>query len=260
MDYRDSKEDGTMDSLRENYFQILRENKKKRIYNLIEESLNKGFKKVISKYVVPSKKCDQKKSEKYFQGRNTVKKVKIYCLKIFKQLLKHCFEADYYKLKQLKPDDEQEPLMYIIFKSDISKYRNKLLLEQPMKTIIQTFCNLNLENLEKVKHEKKSFFYFLINSKWRDFISYIRMETQEIFEFSSRKNINSILRREEIDQYLNYIESGSNILKKRINVNSNYLKLYEKFIHPLINKNNSFSLDDLLFEKHFEEYLRNPSI
>jgi hypothetical protein len=259
MDYRDSKEDRTKDYLRENYFQILRESKKKRIYNLIDESLNKRFKKDISHYV-PSKKCNPKKSGKYFQGRNTVKKVKIYCLKIFKKLLNDCFEADYYKIKQFKPDDDKESFMYNIFKSDISKYRNKLLLDQPMKTIIQTFCNFNLENLEEVKHEKKSFFYFLINSKFKDFIYYIRMETEEIFEFLSRKNINTMLRRHDIDQYLNYIESGSNILKKRINVNTNYLKLYEKFIYPRMNTNNSFSLDDKLFEKHFEEYLKNPSI
>jgi hypothetical protein len=253
------KEEGIKSESQKTYYQILRNNKKTHIYNLIEESLNKDLKKVSSKNV-PSRKCIPKKSGKYSHVRNTVKKVKIFCLKFFKLLLKDCIEPDKKQKVKFKSNDEQKILMFNTFKCDISKCRNKLLLNQPMKIIIETFSNFNCEILEEIKPEKKPFFYFLINSKWKDLVNYIKMETTEIFEFFYPKKILNWLSLDEINEYLKYIESGPYILKKRINEDVNYLNLYERFVYPDNKKNISFSNDDKHFQDQFIEFLENPII
>jgi hypothetical protein len=104
-----------------------------------------------------------------------------------------------------------------------------------MKVILNTFSDLNFEIDAKIKADKKLRFNFMMNCKWIDFLFYVKRNSKEIFSYSSNKEFDVEVTSNEISQYLDYVNKGSSSkLKERINLDKNYLILYEPFIEKYL--------------------------
>jgi hypothetical protein len=170
----------------------------------------------------------KKKNRNYFEGRNVIKKVKIHCLKVFYGLIKDCIDIKAYGLGEFKLKLVDMNMVYQTFKYDISKYRNKVLLDLRMKDIMLTFSNVNItEDSTKIKEDKQMFFNFLMNCTWLDFLLFVKHGCNELFVADDPLREIS---EENIRDYINYVQKSSNRYKDRANLDDGYLRLYDKIL------------------------------
>jgi hypothetical protein len=166
----------------------------------------------------------KKKNRNYFEGRNVIKKVKIHCLKVFYTLIKDCIDYKSYGAGEYKLKLGEMNLIYQTFKYDISKYRNKVLLNLRMKDIMETFSNVNINEDTRIKEDKLLVFNFLMNCTWMDFLGLVKNENKELIDPEDLKDISE----ENITDYIKYIQKSSNRYKDRANLDDGYLRLYER--------------------------------
>ena len=221
---------------------IFEENKKERNYddddlsNSLSSSISEGsnYSKSAHNMYVHEKKCKKIKnkivmsSRTYFKHRNLIKKVKINCINIYEKLLNSCLniEKSVFSIGVPKKKKERDVLRY--FKSDISKLRNNLLLPIPMIDLISLFCNFKFldEYILKYKKEKLN---FLLNITWKEFILYIKYNSELTYRVKDLIKIS----KKEFDIFLNYIVDINYVYDLRPNVDN----LYANNLDKILNKN-----------------------
>jgi hypothetical protein len=196
---------------------------------------------------------------KLFEGRNVIKKVKTHCLKIFYNILKECAELKEKVSTNFRLKIHEKKNIYKIFKSDISKYRNKLLLNLPMRKIVKTFSNININDSTKVKEGKHSLFNFLMNSRWIDLLYFVKRHNKDLMRaYPGNISKFSEITPKDVNEYLEYIKNGSNNYKDRINLDRNYLKLFEQIVNEGFKKQHEAELSNyLLFTNEVNEFIIN---
>jgi hypothetical protein len=209
------------------YMLKLRKGKKQEIYDLIEEPILVEPKKQNAKQI---KKSNKTKNLKLFEGRNIIKKVKTHGLKLFNRILKQIANLKEKIPAKFRLKLQEKKYIYKIFKSDISKFRNKILLNHKMKTIMKNFSNLNLHEGTKIKDDKKEYYDFLMNSTWLEILIYFKRKSKEIILNDVKPGKNIEITSKEVNEYLDYIKNGSSNYKERVNLDKNYLKLYEPIV------------------------------
>jgi hypothetical protein len=238
------------------YFNELKLGKRQDIYDLIEEVVEVEPKKELKE---KKKKNPKYKNSKLFEGRNIIKKVKTHCLKIFYKTIKECIEMKEKVSPNFRLKIYEKKNIYKIFKSDISKFRNKILLNIKMKKIIKVFSNINIHDNSNVKEEKRILFNFLMNCTWMDILLYVKRGNPDILAYYKNKPLkNADVASKEVNEYMDYIKNGTNNYKDRINLDRNYLDLYENLVTEY-----KFSKDlqkkDILYTEHAEvkEFIKN---
>lgn len=218
-------------------FQKLKSGKKEEIYKLIEEVMEPDSKKETKKDI---KKIVKNKSHRLFDGRNIIKKVKTHCLKLFNVTIKKC--ADFKEKisstnHRLKIYEKKK--IYKIFKSDISKFRNKILLNQKMSSILKRFSYIDIHDKLNIKEEKKHIYNFLMNSTWMDILLYVKRAGVEACSplFDGYHKLVDVSQK-EVNEYMEYIDSASLIYTERVNLDKQYLKIYEPLVSKLTPQNN----------------------
>ncbi len=100
-----------------------------------------------------------------------------------------------------------------------------------MRKIMLLFSNININDRTKIKPGKHLTYNFLMNSTWMDIILYVKRENEEIAKgLKNKSDPNIDLTIDEINEYIQYINSGSNNYKERINLDKDYLALFENII------------------------------
>jgi hypothetical protein len=213
----------------------------------------KNVKKCSTKTVDISNSSSSFESEnpsKPFEDRNLIKKVKTYCLKYYIKALTHCLLFNNKKRRKWKIAKKSK--IFKMFKSDISKIRNRIVLNLPMHKIMETFSNINLKSQNfQVKEEFMLTFNFLLNMKWKDLLLIIKKRNLEFLHFTTTKN-NYHNQVDEINKYLSYICQGGNF-KERVNIDKIYLNSY----NTLTDYNKNFEQESQIhsFEKDFCAFL-----
>jgi hypothetical protein len=171
----------------------------------------------------------KKKNRHYFEGRNIIKKVKIHCLKIFYVIIKECIDQRAYSIGEYKLKLGDMNMIYQTFKYDISKFRNKILLNLRMKDILAIFSNVNINDDTRVKGDRKFLFYFLMNCTWLEFLVFVKHENMELLSLFEEEVLKDISASNILD-YIKYVQKTSNRYKDRANLDNNYLHLYDTVI------------------------------
>ena len=208
-------------------FNQIRNKKNKIIYDLIEESIE-------NQPIVKENKIKLKKSfknAKLFKGRNVIKKVKTFCLKVAAKIIKDCNDSKEKVDNPLKRKLNQKRNIYKILKSDISKFRNKALLSVPIGTIMRVFSNVSTDEAFILKEDKKFTFNYYMNSNYQDLLIYIKRRDTELSKiFEDKNNKISDVTMNEVNDYLDYIKQGQTNYKDRVNLDKHYIKIYENLI------------------------------
>ena len=221
------------------------ENKKNRNYddeddisNSLSSSVSEGSNYSNSDHnlYVHEKKCKKVKnkiilsSRTYFKHRNLIKKVKINCINIYEKLLNSCInvEKSIFNIGVPKKKKVRDVLRY--FKSDISKYRNNLLLQIPMNDLISLFCNFEFLD-EYIIREKKLKLNFLLNITWKEFILYLKNSNNELT--IGVKDLIKISKK-EFEIFFNYIVNINYAYDLRPNVDNLYANNLDKILNKRV--------------------------
>ncbi len=221
------------------------ENKKNRNYddeddisNSLSSSVSEGSNYSNSDHnlYVHEKKCKKVKnkiilsSRTYFKHRNLIKKVKINCINIYEKLLNSCLnvEKSIFNIGVPKKKKVRDVLRY--FKSDISKYRNNLLLQIPMNDLISLFCNFAFLD-EYIIREKKLKLNFLLNITWKEFILYLKNSNNELT--IGVKDLIKISKK-EFEIFFNYIVNINYAYDLRPNVDNLYANNLDKILNKRV--------------------------
>jgi hypothetical protein len=172
---------------------------------------------------------NRKRTKKLFEGRNIIKKVKTHCLKIYFTLVKSLMiHKGVFETVMMSAHKNK---ILRLFKSDISKTRNKSLLDLSMSKIIKLLMNVDLmELIYYVRTEKILKFKFLLNCSWRDFLFYIGHRSKELWgpkEAKSKESQIFKLNLKDINEYLRYVENSTKIYKDRVRVDEEYLDIFK---------------------------------
>lgn len=196
------------------------------------------------------------KRQKVFKYRNLIKKIKTHCIKVYEKALKKCLVnptmLSFYNIKSTK-----SRTLFRYFKSDISKEKNIILLQSPLKSLLTEF--LGKEKLEKlnVKVHKRNLFNFLLNLRWKEFIVFIKNRNREIFNDEKEVSNNYLLSRENVNIFLDYIYR-TNIKKgadKKEGTENNY---YKEFISKLtLEQGTQKNINNQYINNEFSGYLCN---
>ena len=207
----------------------LPKNKCKDIYDLMDESSSDEEVDNIPKVKVVKGKSS--KALKLFEGRNVIKKVKTHCLKAFYKAIKNCTDLKETLVSTYRLKIYEKRHIYKTFKSDISKFRNKVLLNLKMRKIMKIFSNINIHDNSKIKPKKMIVYNFLMNSKWFEILNYVKRGSREMPKPDrSNQEKATDLTFSEVNEYLEYIRTGSSSYKERINLDKNYLLLFDNII------------------------------
>ena len=221
------------------------ENKKNNKYddeddlsNSLSSSISEGSNYSNSDHnlYVHEKKCKKVKnkiilsSRTYFKHRNLIKKVKINCINIYEKLLNSCLniEKSFFNIGVPKKKKVRDVLRY--FKSDISKYRNNLLLQIPMNDLISLFCNFTFLD-EYIIKEKKLKLNFLLNISWKEFILYLKNSNNELT--IGVKDLIKISKK-EFEIFFNYIVNINYAYDLRPNVDNLYANNLDKILNKRV--------------------------
>jgi hypothetical protein len=223
---------------------IFEENKKERNYddddlsNSLSSSISEGSNYSNSDHnlYVHEKKCKKVKnkivlsSRTYFKHRNLIKKVKINCINIYEKLLNSCLnvEKSIFTIGVPKKKKVRDVLRY--FKSDISKYRNNLLLQIPMNDLISLFCNFEFLD-EYIIKDKKLKLNFLLNITWKEFILYIKYNNREL-----TYGIKDLIKisKKDFEIFFNYIININYVYDLRPNVDNLYINNLNKVLNKRV--------------------------
>ena len=203
----------------------------------------------------------QSESNEKTNDRNIIKKIKTFCMNILVFMLQKCVEdPKVFCLYNIKNKHKRK--IFRAFKSDISKVRNLLILPLSIGTILDKFTNIIWDRVS-VKKEMEVNYKFLINMTWEELILFCKRKSYEsIFKEEENKStskvkktkfVNREIPNEHFNDYLNYVKHSENVYGSRLNVDKNYLKIYEEieelFKNVEINKQNK---EDLNLEMELE--------
>lgn len=227
------------------FFKKLRHGKRQEIYDLIEEIIETEPKKEVKKKEIKIRS----RNSKLFEGRNIIKKVKTHCLKQFYKAVKDCADLKEKISTNFRLKIHEKKNVYKIFKSDISKFRNKVLLNHKMRVIMKNFSNININEKTQIKEGKKELYNYLMGCTWIDILNHVKHRTHELLP-QNQKNPDSTRKiievfPKEVNEYLDYIKNGSANYKERVNLDKNYLKIFD----PIIQKNCDPVNDSVLFQQ-----------
>ena len=196
-------------------------------------------------------------SQKSFTYRNLLKKIKTRCIKHYEKLISKCIiNPQKFSFYNLEEQDARTILRF--FKSDISRPKNRILLNTSMKRFLSKFIGeLKLTNL-KIKATHKHTFHILNNITWKDFLCCLKYNIKNI-NFVSNEKDNAIINKENFDIFFDYInsikEKYSYVTKKTWN------KTYLHFIEQLEEEEkqktltNSNELNEIESNKSFQQFL-----
>lgn len=187
--------------------------------------------------------------------RNLIKKVKTFCINAFLNIIQSCVDnPKHFCLYNMKNKNKRK--IFRLFKSDISKIRNFVLLDIPMRLILEKISTIIWRKV-KVLDERIYTFNYFVNLTWREFILFCKCNSNEegdcgagkdcsgnilnYIKFSSssskqRKNKKLLKRkisRRDFDDYLKYVQNSEYNYGSRINADRAYLKIYDVFQEKL---------------------------
>ena len=193
-------------------------------------------------------------SQKSFKYRNLIKKLKTHCIKIFEKIIKTCLIYPHtFSLYNIKP--KQSRLFFRYFKSDISKQKNKILMNTQLKYLLSKFIgNASFSKLE-IKSEMEALFNYLTNIKWKQFLLLFKYDPNSIllpyiinnFVLINPNNLNILY-----DYIYSEEENTSNCAKRTINAE------YQAFINAIPSQNeDSTDLNDYAITSNLKSFLIN---
>lgn len=164
-------------------------------------------------------------SRTYFKHRNLIKKIKTNCINLFEKIINTCLKKDpAFFLSNSRNKKKRDVLRY--FKCDISKLRNFLLLQIPMKRLITLFSDFTFDE-SNVIETKKDKLNLLLNMTWKDYLISIKNDIKIITE--EMKFLIKI-NRKDFDIFFNYVLEINYAYDLRPNVDSLYAKSLEKIL------------------------------
>ena len=195
-------------------------------------------------------------SQKSFIYRNLIKKIKTRCIKHYEKLISKCIinpqKFSFYNLEELNARN-----IFRFFKSDISKYKNRILLNTSMKTFLTKFIGKsNLGNLN-IETTHKHAFNMLNNITWKEFMCCLKYNIKNINSLSLDKD-NIVINKENFNIFFDYIDSTKekySYIKKKT-----WDKTYLHFIEQLEKDNtltNSNDSNEIESNKNFQQFLLN---
>ncbi len=186
-----------------------------------EEALyihEKKYKKIANKLRVSSRT--------YFKHRNLIKKVKTNCINVYEKIINSCLNLTQplFSLGNGKNKRKRDVLRY--FKCDISKLRNFLLLNIPMKNIISLFSDFQL-NENYIIEKKRLKLQLLLNMTWKDFMVCLKNGVKEVTEgFEAQIKVT----KKDFDIFFNYILEINYVYDLRPSVDSLYANSLDKIL------------------------------
>ena len=186
-----------------------------------EEALyihEKKYKKIANKLRVSSRT--------YFKHRNLIKKVKTNCINVYEKIINSCLNLTQplFSLGSGKNKRKRDVLRY--FKCDISKLRNYLLLNIPMKNIISLFSDFQL-NENYIIEKKRMKLNMLLNITWKDFMLCLKNDIKEVTKgFEAQIKITQ----KDFDIFFNYILEINYVYDLRPSVDSLYANSLDKIL------------------------------
>lgn len=164
-------------------------------------------------------------SRTYFKHRNLIKKIKTNCINLYEKIINTCLKKEWaFSLSNSRNKRKRDVLRY--FKCDISKLRNFLLLEIPMKRLISLFSDFSFDesNMLESKEDKLN---LLLNMTWKEYLLYIKNEVKIITE-----DMEPLMKisRKDFDIFFNYVLEINYSYDLRPNVDSLYAKSLEKIL------------------------------
>ena len=203
-----------------------------------------------------SKKKKVCQSQKSFKYRNLIKKLKTHCIKIFEKIIKTCLRYPHtFSLYNLK--SKQSRLFFRYFKSDISKQKNKILMNTQIKYLLSKFIGqATLSNLQ-IKSEMKNLFNYLTNLRWKEFLFLLKYDPNNLMLPYLVKN-SVLINVDNLNILYDYIyseqENPSNCAKRTINAE------YLAFIKEIPSQNEEdIDLNDFSITSNFKSFLLNFS-
>ena len=175
------------------------------------------------------KQCNDKlkiSSRTYFKHRNLIKKVKTNCINIYEKLVNSCLliEQPIFSINYSKNKRKRDVLRY--FKCDISKLRNYLLLQIPMRKIISLFSDFDF-NSNSIDVKKKNKLNLLLNMTWKEFMLHLRNDNKDITSgFEGLLKVN----KKDFDIFFNYVLEINYSYDLRPSVDSLYANNLDKIL------------------------------
>lgn len=211
---------------------------------------------------VSLKSKDQSLSE-----RNLIKKVKTFCINTYLYLLQNCVEdPKQFSLYNMKNKNKRQ--IFRVFKTDISKIRNYILLEIPMKAIIDKISSIPWTKI-KCKPGKQNTFDYFANLTWKDLIYFCKRHSNNEAQYLSgpeklvkkSKFLKRKLTFQDFNDYITYVEQAEYNYGNRVNVDKTYLKMYDT-LYEIYNENNLESSNsfDNLFNFETRRKIKNLNI
>jgi hypothetical protein len=179
----------------------------------------------IDSYIINKKKKTPKNKKKFFEMRNVIKKVKTHGLKCFSKCLLSLTKSKNEIKSKWKVAYKKQT--YKLFKSDICKLRNRLILNLPMKDIMRVFSNMDINiPFEFIREGMNHVFKFLINITWDQLLNYLKNDNSEISILLGKSDSTLRLTKSHVRKYYEYINHGVDY-KKRSKMDDDYVNLYE---------------------------------
>jgi hypothetical protein len=169
---------------------------------------------------VKNKRKGRKRLKESYKEKFLVKKVKTRCFKIFFKLLNTCIHLNVTRSKW-KINEKKE--VFKLFKNDVCKSRNRLILKVSMKNLITIFSNINMNEIT-IREDKKNKFKYLMNIHWEDFLNHINRGGKEFREDVWQDEVSS----SEIIEYFKYINSVTKYKERKID--QTYSNLYRQLV------------------------------
>ena len=225
------------------------------------ESLRQKKQDEISPLSLTHKKRERKtkkkkvvQSQKSFKYRNLIKKLKTHCIKIFEKIIKTCLiYPNTFSLYNIK--SKQARLFFRYFKSDISKQKNKILMNTQLKYLLSKFIgNASFSKL-KSKLEMNNLFNYLTNIKWKQFLLLFKYDPNNIL-LPYIVNNSVLINQNNLNILYDYIyseeECPSNCSKRTINAD------YLAFINAIPSQQeDNQDLNDFTISCNFKSFLMN---
>jgi hypothetical protein len=190
-----------------------------------------------------TQKKGRKRQKENYNEKFLIKKVKTRCLKVFMRLVLQCGT----KGEKLKLQGDRN--MFKLFKSDVCKSRNRAVLSQSIRYLLNLFSNICVEGVS-VRRDTALTFAYLMNLSWEDFLLHMKHRSPEFFK-SDVELTDPIVEVREISEFFNYIKSETKYKARQIDLN--YSNLYTKL-------NESYgvkSADDMDLQIYIKNHVDN---
>ena len=192
-----------------------------------------------------------------FIYRNLIKKLKTHCIKLYEKKL-HSTLKNPHKFTLYNLSSKKSRLLFRFFKSDISKHKNKILLETSMKVLLKNFIGDNSLNELICNSNKKHLFFQLMNMKWKYFLVFMKYNIEN---FTCGDIKDDFINKENLSILFDYIYNGNTNYTYKHKKSCN--KQYFHFVKELENKEccntkqNNFNDNDVEQLKEFNKFIQD---